>query len=200
VIEDLAPTAEPFLLFESWFKAAEVAEINDPNAMALATVGADGMPSVRMVLLKGHDPRGFCFFTNSQSQKGHELLAHPKAALCWHWKSLRRQIRAEGLIEQVSTAEADEYFASRPRGSQIGAWASLQSDPLPRRQDLIDSVKHYEKKYDGQSVPRPPHWLGFRVIPLAIEFWQDREFRLHDRVRFERPDQGVPWQGRRLYP
>ncbi|MFN8693721.1 MAG: pyridoxamine 5'-phosphate oxidase [Holosporales bacterium] len=191
---------EPFALFDDWLKAAEASEPNDPNAMALATVGADGMPSVRMVLLKGHDQRGFVFYTNDTSRKGQQLAAHPKAALTFHWKSLRRQIRVEGLVEQATAAEADAYFSSRSRNSQLGAWASLQSAVLPQRSDFENRFAAAEMQYQGQNVPRPPHWGGWRVRPLCIEFWQDMPFRLHDRLVFRRETLDAAWNSAKLYP
>jgi pyridoxamine 5'-phosphate oxidase len=191
---------EPFALFDDWLKAAEASEPNDPNAMALATVGTDGMPSVRMVLLKGHDQRGFVFYTNDTSRKGQQLAAHPKAALTFHWKSLRRQIRVEGLVEQATAAEADAYFSSRSRNSQLGAWASLQSAVLPQRSDFENRFTAAETQYKDQDVPRPPHWGGWRVRPLCIEFWQDMPFRLHDRLVFRRETLDAAWNSAKLYP
>ena len=188
----------PFELFDEWFKAATDKEPNDPNGVALATVGADGMPSLRMVLLKGVDGRGFVFYTNYESRKGQQLLAHPKAALCFHWKSLRRQVRIEGESEQVTPEEADAYFATRARTSQIGAWASQQSRPLTGRFELEKRVAQYTAKFGIAAVPRPPHWSGFRVIPRLIEFWEDRPFRLHDRLVYHRDGDG--WRTERLYP
>ena len=188
----------PFELFDEWFKAATDKEPNDPNGVALATVGADGMPSLRMVLLKGVDGRGFVFYTNYESRKGQQLLAHPKAALCFHWKSLRRQVRIEGEVEQVTPEEADAYFATRARTSQIGAWASQQSRPLTGRFELEKRVAQYTAKFGISAVPRPPHWSGFRVIPRLIEFWEDRPFRLHDRLVYHRDGDG--WRTERLYP
>lgn len=191
---------EPFALFADWLKAAEASEPNDPNAMALATVSADGTPSVRMVLLKGHDQRGFVFYTNDTSRKGQQLAAHPKAALTFHWKSLRRQVRIEGLVEQATTEEADAYFSSRSRNSQLGAWASLQSAVLPHRRDFENRFAAVEAQYKDQDVPRPPHWGGWRVKPLYIEFWQDMPFRLHDRLLFRRETLDAAWNRAKLYP
>lgn len=188
---------DPFDLFDTWFEAAAGAEQNDPNAMALATVDGDGLPNIRMVLLKGHDSRGFVFYTNSQSAKGTELAVNPKAALLFHWKSIRRQVRARGPVTLVSQAEADAYFASRPRGSQVGAWASDQSRPLEERAILERRVAEREAEF-GDTVPRPPHWFGYRIEPVEIEFWQDGKFRLHDRFRFRREGDG--WTVARLYP
>ncbi len=195
---DLDSAADPFRLFSEWLAAATASEPNDPNAMALATVDADGLPNVRMVLLKGLDDGGFVFFTNYESDKGRELLASRKAALCFHWKSLRRQIRVRGEITPVPAAEADAYFASRARGSRIGAWASKQSRPLESRFALEKAVASYAAKFAIGEVPRPDYWSGFRLTPLAIEFWKDGQFRLHDRVRFIRAGEG--WEKTRLYP
>ncbi|MDX1922256.1 MAG: pyridoxamine 5'-phosphate oxidase [Alphaproteobacteria bacterium] len=189
----------PFDLFALWFAEAEKNEINDPNAMALATLGDEGFPSLRIVLLKGYDANGFCFFTNTLSRKGKQLLGSPKAALTFHWKSIRRQVRIEGSVERVSEKEADDYFNSRPRGSQIGAWASLQSSHLDARSVLENRVKEFEEKYKGVPVPRPPHWSGYRVVPRFIEFWQDMPFRLHDRVVFTKNSNGN-WAQERQYP
>lgn len=191
-------TRNPFELFEEWFKAASDKEPNDPNGVALATVGSDGTPSLRMVLLKGVDARGFVFYTNYESRKGQQLLAHPKAALCFHWKSLRRQVRVEGAVEQVTAEEADAYFATRARTSQIGAWASQQSRPLGGRFELEKRVAQFTAKFGIGAVPRPPHWSGFRVLPSLIEFWEDRPFRLHDRLVYHRDGEG--WRTERLYP
>lgn len=191
---------DPFALFADWLKDAEKSEPNDPNGMALATVDAEGLPNVRMVLLKGFDERGFVFYTNLESQKGRELLSSGKAALAFHWKSLSRQIRVRGLVEQVSEGEADSYFASRPRDSRIGAWASQQSRPLESRFALEAAVAKYAVKYAIGEVPRPPFWSGFRVKPLSIEFWHDRPFRLHDRVTFQRSSEQDAWTKERLYP
>jgi pyridoxamine 5'-phosphate oxidase len=189
---------DPLALFDAWLEEAKAKEINDPTGMALATVDPTGLPDVRMVLLKGHDARGFVFFTNFESAKGQELIATPKAALLFHWKSLRRQVRIRGPVVQVETAEADDYFASRPRDSRIGAWASDQSRPLEGRFALEKRVAEYALKFGLGEVPRPPHWSGFRVVPTQIEFWKDGAFRLHDRLLFDRVGDG--WTTKRLYP
>lgn len=192
---------DPFALFDAWYREARASEPNDSNAMALATATPDGLPSVRMVLLKGHDAQGFVFYTNSRSRKGGELLANPQAALLFHWKSLRRQIRIEGPVEQVPDETADAYFASRSRDSQLGALASDQSAPLDSRATFLDRFAVVEAGYAGQPVPRPAHWFGFRCVPRAMEFWQDREHRLHDRRRYLR-DAAAPggWTSTLLYP
>lgn len=195
---DFTEAAEPFAVFDAWMKEAERSEPNDPNAMAVATVDGNGLPNVRMVLLKGVDARGFVFYTNVESNKGRELLVQPKAALALHWKSLRRQVRARGPVSQVSDAEADAYFASRPRDSRIGAWASQQSRPLEGRFALEKAVAFYAAKYAVGDIPRPSYWTGFRIEPVSIEFWRDRPFRLHDRVVFTRSGEG--WVRTRLYP
>lgn len=196
---DSAPI-DPFDLFEEWLADAKASEPNDPHAMAVATVDASGLPDVRMVLMNARDRRGFVFFTNFESRKGEELLAHPKAALVFHWKSLRRQVRARGPVEVVAPEEADTYFATRSRTSQIGANASRQSRPLERKSDLMRAVEKLRVDLGDNPVPRPRHWSGFRIIPTEIEFWQDGEFRLHDRVRFTRSDSIAPWTRQRLYP
>jgi len=195
---DLAEADEPWALFRAWMAEAERSEPNDPTAMGLATVDEDGLPNLRMVLLKGADHRGFVFYTNVDSAKGRELDANPKAALLFHWKSLRRQIRARGTVTRVGDDEADAYFASRPRDSRIGAWASQQSRPLESRFALEKSVAFYAAKHAIGEVPRPPYWTGFRIVPVAFEFWQDRPFRLHDRIQFTRRGEG--WEKTRLYP
>ena len=197
---DFTAAQEPFDLFQTWFDDAKASEPNDPNAMALATVDPEGMPDVRMVLMKGYDPQGFVFYTNTGSAKGTQLLASRKAAIVFHWKSLHRQVRVRGPIEQVSDAEADAYFQSRPRDSRIGAWASQQSRPLESRFALEKAVAVNAAKYAVGTVPRPPHWTGFRIMPVAIEFWHDRPFRLHDRITFSRAEPNGDWTKHRLYP
>jgi pyridoxamine 5'-phosphate oxidase len=197
---DFTESAEPIALFAAWMTEASQTEPADPNAMSLATVDADGMPNVRIVLLKGFDEDGFVFYTNFNSRKGRELTAHPKAALTFHWKSLLRQVRVRGTVERVSDAEADAYYATRPRLAQIGAWASQQSSPLESRLVFEQAVAEVTAKYDGATIPRPSHWSGFRIVPLVMEFWHDRPFRLHDRVEYERASAPEPWRKTRLYP
>jgi len=189
---------DPFSLFETWYAEARTSEINDSNAMALATADALGRPSVRMVLLKGHDPRGFVFYTNGESRKAGQLAENAQAALLFHWKSLRRQVRIEGAVTRTSDAESDAYFASRARDSQLGAWASDQSRPLDARATFEARFAAAEAKFAGQDVPRPPHWGGYRVVPTQIEFWLDRAHRLHERRLFVRDGDG--WQEGLLYP
>ena len=197
---DTIPHDDPFGLFDAWFVQARAAEPNDPNAMALATATPDGAPSLRMVLLKGHGPDGFVFYTNFLSRKGAELGVNPQAALLFHWKSLRRQVRIEGAVDEVSAAEADAYFASRHPESRLGAAASDQSRPLPERAIYLDRVEKLRAQYPEGDVPRPPHWSGYRLVPTAIEFWCDREHRLHERRRFVRSAPGTPWTSTLLYP
>jgi pyridoxamine 5'-phosphate oxidase len=197
---EFTDAAEPFALFEEWFAEAGKSEPNDPNAMALATVDSDGLPDVRMVLLKGFDERGLVFYTNEESAKGRQLAASPKAAALFHWKSLRRQIRLRGPVAAVSGEEADSYFATRPRDSRIGAWASQQSRPLESRFALEKAIARFVAKFGVGDVPRPPYWGGFRLEPVAIEFWRDRPFRLHDRLLFTREAPAAPWTRHRLYP
>jgi len=191
--------ADPVALFAEWLAEADKSEVNDPNAVTVATVDADGLPDARMVLLKDVDHRGFVFYTNLHSAKGRQLSAHPQACLLFHWKSLRRQVRARGAIEPVSEAEADAYFATRARHSQIGAWASDQSQPLESHFALEKRVAEFALKFGVGAVPRPPHWSGFRLRPASIEFWRDRPFRLHERIQFAHDGQGG-WTTARLYP
>ena len=195
---DFTEADEPYRLFAAWFAEAEKSEPNDANGLALATVDTDGMPNVRMVLLKGFDESGFVFYTNFESAKGKEILASMKAAMCFHWKSLRRQVRIRGPVELVSKEEADAYYATRARGSRIGAWASKQSRPLESRFALEKAVAKYTLKFAVGEIPRPDHWSGFRLVPRTIEFWHDRPFRLHDRILFSRAGDG--WEKTRLYP
>ena len=200
VDESLFEGDDPQGLFDRWLAAAELSEPNDPNAMALATVDADGLPDARMVLLKGRDARGFVFYTNVESDKGRQLGVDPKAALLFHWKSLRRQIRIRGPVEPASEEESDAYYATRARGSQLGAWASDQSRPLPSRQSLEQRIAELDARFEGQTPPRPPFWRGYRVRPLSYEFWRDRRSRLHDRRVFRRESLEAPWTALRLYP
>jgi pyridoxamine 5'-phosphate oxidase len=193
----MAITPQPIEQFARWFAEAAARE-PEANAMTVATVAADGAPSARMILLKGVDDRGFVFYTNLDSRKGGELGANPHVALCFHWKSLGRQVRVEGTVERVNDAEADAYFATRPRESQLGAWASDQSRPLESRARLEERVADEEKRFAGGPIPRPPHWSGYRVLPSRIEFWESRPFRLHDRLVYVRD--GGSWRSERLYP
>jgi pyridoxamine 5'-phosphate oxidase len=194
------PGTDPFALFAEWMALAEAEEINDPDAMALATATPDGRPSVRMVLMRRHGPEGFGFFTNLESRKGREIAANPHGALCIHWKSLRKQVRAEGPLVQVSDADADDYFQSRSRNSRIGAWASDQSRPLDRRETFLNRIAETKARFGEEgAVGRPPHWSGFRLVPDRIEFWEDGEFRLHHRRLFVRQADGS-WNEGLLYP
>lgn len=202
---DFSAADDPFALFQTWMAEAEKSEPNDPNAMSLATVDAAGLPNVRMVLLKGVDDassaeRGFVFYTNFESAKGRELLANPKAALLFHWKTLERQIRVRGAVSLASHAEADAYYGSRPPLSRIGAWASQQSRPLSSRDVLEAKIQHYEAKFFNGRIPRPSYWSGFRIVPTEIEFWMSRPFRLHDRIVFRRDAPHDSWHKTRLYP
>lgn len=197
---DNAPFSKPFDLAQEWLKEAEASEVNDPTAMALATVNAEGRPSLRMVLLKGCDESGFVFYTNFESRKGEELLANPNASLLFHWKSLRRQIRVEGRVEVVSNEEADAYFASRPRVSRIGAWASKQSRPMEGRFEFEAEIARYTAKFGAGDIPRPDFWSGFRLIPDYFEFWRDRKYRLHERKTFELVDDSAGWKTHEIYP
>lgn len=197
---DFTAADEPFALFEAWLNEAIKSEPNDPNAMALATVDPDGLPDVRMVLMKGFDTEGFVFYSHIASQKGRELAANPKAALLFHWKSLRRQVRIRGNVTPVTDAEADAYFATRPKQAQIGAWASKQSEALESRFAFEQAIAKIAARYVIGEVPRPPGWSGWRITPLRIEFWHDRPFRLHDRIEFRRDAAGRPWSKTRMYP
>jgi len=197
---DTVTTDDPIARFEAWMAEAAASEPNDPNAMCLATATPDGRPSARMVLLKGVDARGFVFYTNLESRKGAELSANPYAALCFHWKTLARSVRIEGRVQPVSAEEADAYFASRPRGSRIGAWASKQSRPLESRLALEKRVAEFGLKFAVGEIPRPPFWSGFRLVPVRIEFWRDMPFRLHERLLFSREGPDAPWRTEMLYP
>ena len=197
---DFTKAEDPFALFRAWFAEAAEKEINDPDAITLATVDPSGLPDARAMLCKQVDERGFVFYTNGESAKGGEIAANPKAAILYHWKSLRRQVRARGSLAKLSDAESDAYFASRPRLSRIGAWASQQSRPLESRAKLELAVGILAAKFGIGEVPRPPHWGGFRLTPIQIEFWRDGQFRLHDRIAFTRAAEGDPWRRRRLYP
>lgn len=189
---------DPYAQFDAWFSEAKASEPNDPNAMTLATCTKEGMPAARIVLLKDRDARGFVFYTNKQSRKGEELAANPHAALLFHWKSLQRQVRIEGRVEDVTDEEADRYYASRARVSRLGAWASMQSRPLPERAELERRVAAFDAQYPGEDVPRPAHWSGYRLLPTRFEFWQDMPFRLHDRTIFTQAGSG--WESAKLYP
>jgi pyridoxamine 5'-phosphate oxidase len=197
---DFTEADEPLRLFAAWFEQASRSEPRDPTAMSLATVDSDGLPNARMVLMKGFDERGFVFYTNIESQKGRELDVTRRAALLFHWKSLNRQVRLRGPVERVSDEEADAYFATRPRLAQIGAWASKQSAPLESRHAFEQAVAVNTMKFAVGAIPRPPYWAGYRLQPLIMEFWQDRPFRLHDRMEFSRAAPEAPWHKTRLYP
>jgi pyridoxamine 5'-phosphate oxidase len=196
----ITPHPDPLELFHAWLKEAEAGEPNDPNAMALATVDPDGLPDVRMVLLKGADDTGFTFYSNAGSAKGRALAVCPSAALNFHWKTLRRAVRVRGAVQKVSDAEADAYFATRHKDSQIGAWASAQSRPMETRFHFEQEITRYALKYALHKVPRPPWWGGWRIVPVRIEFWRDRPFRLHDRLVYSRDDATAPWTTQRLFP
>jgi pyridoxamine 5'-phosphate oxidase len=197
---DFTEAKDPFALFKLWLEEARATEINDPEAMTLATVDATGLPDARMVLCKGVDAHGIVFYTNIESAKGRELSAQPRAAALFHWKSLRRQVRFRGAVSEVTAAESDAYFASRPRGSQIGAWASAQSRPLASRADLEAAVRAYEQRFEGAEAPRPEYWRGYRLAPVEIEFWRDRPSRLHERIMFTRAAPESIWGRQLLYP
>jgi pyridoxamine 5'-phosphate oxidase len=198
--DDFTEAADPVALFKLWFEEAAGSEINDPEAMALATVDAEGVPDARMVLCKGADARGLVFYTNIESAKGRELASRPKAAALFHWKSLRRQVRFRGAVSELTAGECDAYFASRPRGSRIGAWASQQSRPLASRAALEAAVERYEQRFGGGEIPRPDYWRGYRLAPSEIEFWRDRPSRLHERLLFARATPDSSWDKKMLYP
>jgi pyridoxamine 5'-phosphate oxidase len=198
--DDFTAADEPFRLFAAWYEEAVASEPDVPNAMALATVDTEGLPNVRMVLMKGFDEQGFVFYTNVDSTKGRELDAAHKAALLFHWKSLNRQVRLRGAVQRVTDSEADAYFATRARMAQIGAWASKQSAPLESRMAFEAAIARATAKFVIGTVPRPPNWTGYRLVPILMEFWQDRPFRLHDRIEFRRDATGAPWSKTRLYP
>jgi pyridoxamine 5'-phosphate oxidase len=191
---------DPITLFATWFAEAKASTVRDPTAMALATASRDLMPAVRMVLMKQFDHDGLVFYTNLTSAKARDLAENPQASVCFHWEPLKRQVRVAGSVERVSDAEADAYFASRPRESQLGAWASLQSQPMKDRAEFEARLAMITQRYEGQTIPRPPHWSGFRIIPRSVEFWSDRPFRLHDRLVFTRPSPQDPWETQILYP
>jgi pyridoxamine 5'-phosphate oxidase len=197
---DITPPTDPWILFAAWFDQAKQHEEAYPDAMTLATVGASGMPSARVVLIKDFDAQGIVFHTNRESRKGHELAAHAQASVCFYWKSLQRQIRIEGNVAPISDAESDAYFATRPRGSQIGAWASQQSQILDDRATLEKRIADFEHHYADRDVPRPPHWGGYRLTPVFFEFWQERLYRLHDRFVYNRAPAHAAWTYERLYP
>ena len=197
---DFTEAEDPVALFELWLEEAAKSEINDPEAMALVTVDEQGAPDARMMLCKGADTRGLVFYTNIESAKGRELAGRAKAAALFHWKSLRRQVRFRGVVTELTAPECDAYFASRPRGSQIGAWASQQSRPLASRHDLEAAVEVYERRFGSGEIPRPDYWRGYRLAPVEIEFWRDGVSRLHDRIQFKRANAGAPWEKRRLFP
>jgi pyridoxamine 5'-phosphate oxidase len=199
-VGDFTAADEPLRLFAQWLEEATGSEPADPNAMALATVDSEGLPDLRMVLLKGFDQRGLVFYTNLESQKGRQLDRNPKAAVLFHWKSRNRQVRLRGPVEPVSEAEADAYFATRARLAQIGAWASKQSSPLESRLAFEKAIARYTARFAVGTVPRPPNWSGLRIFPLSIEFWEDRPFRLHDRIEFRRASADAAWSKTRLYP
>lgn len=200
LLSDFTEASDPTTLFQSWLDEASRSEINDPEAMTLATVDADGLPNARMVLCKGADAQGLVFYTNAESAKGAELSGHPKAAALFHWKSLRRQARFRGAVAEIAPEESDAYYTSRPRLSRIGAWASQQSRPLESRAALEAAVRHHEERFGSGEIPRPSYWRGYRLTPTEIEFWRDGEARLHDRIRFTRSAPASPWLKQRLFP